>query len=168
MSIHKSKGLEFPVVFLADTAAKFNLLDLGDNVLLNPELGAACVLRDNRRMQEHDTIARAAMKEQNRRALLSEELRLLYVAMTRAKERLYLVATDPGLKRLQAAVASTGGGGRLSPWVMRSGQCLYDWLAGALAGRPDFDASLLDGQLRLRARQEVQGALRVEDRKSVV
>ena len=162
MSIHKSKGLEFPVVFLADTAAKFNLLDLGDNVLLNPELGAACVLRDNRRMQEHDTIARAAMKEQNRRALLSEELRLLYVAMTRAKERLYLVATDPGLKRLQAAAASTGGGGRLSPWVMRSGQCLYDWLAGALAGRPDFDASLLDGQLRLRARQEVQGALRVE------
>ena len=65
-------------------------------------------------------------------------------------------------RRLVLRAASTGGGGRLSPWVMRSGQCLYDWLAGALAGRPDFDASLLDGQLRLRARQEVQGALRVE------
>ncbi len=143
MSVHRAKGLEFPVVFLADTAAPMNLMDLREDVLLDPELGAACVLRDNRELREHDTIARCAMKEQNRRALLSEELRLLYVAMTRARERLYLVATDPGLKRLRAA-AGKPFSGRLSPWVMRSGVSLYDWLAGALVHHPDFDRSLLE------------------------
>ncbi len=144
MSIHRSKGLEFPVVFLADLGARFNLLDLGSEVLLNPELGAACILRDNRKMQEHDTIARTAMREQNRRALLSEELRLLYVAMTRARERLYLVAADPGLARLRAAAGRPFSGGRLSPWTMRSGQSLYDWLAGVLVHHPGFPPELLE------------------------
>ena len=143
MSVHRSKGLEFPVVFLADTAARMNLLDLNEDVLLDPELGAACVLRDNRELLEHDTIARRAMKEQKRLGILSEELRLLYVAMTRARERLYLVASDPGLKRLRAA-AEKPFSGRLSPWAMRSGVSLYDWLAGALVHHPDFDQSLLE------------------------
>lgn len=161
MSIHRSKGLEFPVVFLADTAARMNLKDLGTEVLLNPELGAACVLRDNRRMREHDTVARAAMGEQNRRALLSEELRLLYVAMTRARERLYLVATDPGLSRLSAAAQRPFGNGRLPNWAMRSAQCLYDWLAGVLVHHPGFDLSLLDGPFSCRPLENCQGTLEV-------
>ena len=161
MSVHRSKGLEFPVVFLADTAARMNLLDLNEDVLLNPELGAACVLRDNRKLREHDTIARRAMKEQNRRALLSEELRLLYVAMTRARERLYLVAVDPGLKRLQAA-ADRPFSGRLSPWVMRSAVSLYDWLAGALVHHPDFDRDLLESPSAGPYLPDCQGTLRVQ------
>ncbi len=160
LSIHKSKGLEFPVVFLADTTAKMNLMDLNEDVLLNPELGAACVLRDNRKMQEHDTLARAAMKEQNRRALLSEELRLLYVAMTRARERLYLVASDPGLGKLRAA-SGRPFSGRLSPWVMRSGQCLYDWLAGVLVHHPGFPLELLEDPPAGTPLAQCQGVLEV-------
>ena len=161
MSIHKSKGLEFPVVFLADTAGRMNLQDLGNEVLLDPELGAACVLRDNRRMREHDTIARTAMGEKNRKALLSEELRLLYVAMTRARERLYLVATDPGLGRLAAAASRPFRGGRLSPWAMRCGQCLYDWLAGVLVHHPGFDTALLEDAWGLEQMKGCQGVLEV-------
>jgi ATP-dependent helicase/nuclease subunit A len=141
MSIHKSKGLEFPVVFLADISAPFNLRDLSDEVLLNPELGAACTLRDNRRMQEHETVARAAMGEKNRQALLSEELRLLYVAMTRAREKLYLVGADPGLKRLRSAAGHSLGEGRVQPWLMRSGRCFFDWLAEVLVHHPGFGKS---------------------------
>lgn len=161
MSIHRSKGLEFPVVFLADTAARMNLKDLGAEVLLNPELGAACVLRDNRRMREHDTVARAAMAEQNRRALLSEELRLLYVAMTRARERLYLVATDPGLSRLSAAAQRPFGKGRLPNWAARSAQCLYDWLAGVLVHHPGLDGSLPDGPFFRQPLENCQGTLEI-------
>ncbi len=160
MSIHRSKGLEFPVVFLADLAARFNLMDLGDEVLLNPELGAACVLRDNRKMRQHDTIARTAMREQNRRATLSEELRLLYVAMTRARERLYLVAADGGLAKLQAA-AKRPFQGRLSPWAMGSGQSPYDWLAGVLVHHPGFPQKLLENLPPPRPLDCCQGLLEV-------
>ena len=143
MSIHRSKGLEFPVVFLADTAAQFNFRDLSAEVLLHPELGAACILRDNRLMQERETLARAAMAQENRRGMLSEELRLLYVAMTRAREKLYLVGADPGLRRLSAAAGHPLGPEGIHPWLMRSARCPFDWLAEALVRHPGFDRELL-------------------------
>ena len=162
MSIHKSKGLEFPVVFLADTSAPFNLRDLSAEVLLNPDLGAACTLRDNRMMQEHETLARAAMAEKNRQALLSEELRLLYVAMTRAREKLYLVGSDPGLKKLSAAGGHPFGEDGAQPWVMRSARCLLDWLAEILVRHRDFPPELLpEGRAPSRLPGGCQGRLEV-------
>ncbi len=101
------------------------------------------------------------MGEKNRKALLSEELRLLYVAMTRARERLYLVATDPGLGRLAAAASRPFRGGRLSPWAMRCGQCLYDWLAGVLVHHPGFDTALLEDAWGLEQMKGCQGVLEV-------
>ncbi len=97
MSIHRSKGLEFPVVFLADTARRFHLADTRQAVLLHPELGLGPKYVDPARRLEYPTAARRAVAERLRREALSEELRVLYVAMTRAKERLFLTCSvkDP-------------------------------------------------------------------------
>ncbi|MEG2087974.1 MAG: 3'-5' exonuclease, partial [Angelakisella sp.] len=144
MSIHKSKGLEFPVVFLCDTATKFNTTDLTCDLQLHPELGFACVLRDNRRMVQHRTVQLAAMVLENRRAMLSEELRVLYVALTRARERLYITASDPKLSHLRRAAQSPlQQNGKASPWAVRSAGCVFDWIATALCRHPDFDQTLL-------------------------
>ena len=97
MSIHRSKGLEFPVVFIGDTARQFNRSDLRGSVLVHPELGLGPKLTDAARGIEYPTLARRAVANRLERELLSEELRLLYVAMTRARERLFITCTfaDP-------------------------------------------------------------------------
>ena len=97
MSIHRSKGLEFPVVFIGDTARQFNRSDLRGSVLVHPELGLGPKFTDAARGIEYPTLARRAVANRLKRELLSEELRLLYVAMTRARERLFITCTfaDP-------------------------------------------------------------------------
>lgn len=92
MSIHRSKGLEFPVVFLADTARRFNLSDLQAAVLMHPQLGLGPKCTDPVLRLEYPTLARRAIAARLRRETLSEELRVLYVAMTRARERLIITA----------------------------------------------------------------------------
>lgn len=138
MTVHKSKGLEFPVVFFVGTGSKFNLQDLSEDVQLHPELGLACKYRDNRRLVQHETLPRAAMSLENRRGMLSEEMRILYVAMTRARERLYLTGCDPQLKKWQKAPLVPTRDGRLLPWAVRSATCLLDWLTAALCHHPDL------------------------------
>ena len=82
MSVHKSKGLEFPVVFLCDTARRFNRQDSRESVLVHPELGLGPKLIDLKRRIEYPTLARNAIKLRLEREMLSEEMRLLYVALT--------------------------------------------------------------------------------------
>ena len=101
MSIHKSKGLEFPVVFLCDTARQFNKQDSRDTVLVHPKLGLGPKLTDLERRVQYPTLARNAIKLRQERELLSEEMRLLYVALTRPKERLYISAA---MKSPEAAI----------------------------------------------------------------
>ena len=91
MSIHKSKGLEFPVVFLADLNKDFNRDDLRKPVLVHPELGLGPDCVDRQRRIRFQTAAKAAVKLQLDRESKAEEMRILYVAMTRAKEKLILV-----------------------------------------------------------------------------
>ena len=92
MTIHKSKGLEFPVVFLSDTAKKFNSRDRQETVLVHPKLGLGPKLVDLERRVRYPTLARTAISRRIEREDISEEMRLLYVALTRAKERLYITA----------------------------------------------------------------------------
>ena len=95
MSIHKSKGLEFPVVFLSATGKQFNLMDLNQNILLHQTLGIGVKYIDYERQVQYDTLTKEAIKNKILTETLSEEMRILYVALTRAKEKLYIT----GLKK---------------------------------------------------------------------
>ena len=90
MSIHKSKGLEFPVVFLSSTGKQFNLMDLNQNLLLHQDMGIGVKYIDYDKQIQYDTLSKSAIKNKMLIETLSEEMRILYVALTRAKEKLII------------------------------------------------------------------------------
>ena len=90
MSIHKSKGLEFPIVYLCGTGKQFNMQDLNKNILLHQNIGIGPKYINNERSIEYNTLAKEAIKIQTKIESLSEEMRVLYVALTRAKEKLII------------------------------------------------------------------------------
>ncbi len=95
MTIHKSKGLEFPIVFIGGLSQGFNKRDNHKPILFHKELGICPDYVDAKKRYKRTSLAKEICKDQNSLELLSEEMRLLYVAMTRAEENLHLVA---GLK----------------------------------------------------------------------
>lgn len=109
MSIHKSKGLEFPIVILADLDHVFSRQDFDTPVLVHPTMGLGPRCIDLKRKIKYPTLARLAIEEKLRRENLAEEQRILYVAMTRPKEKLILVDSmysAPGRLQKLAAVAA--------------------------------------------------------------
>jgi ATP-dependent helicase/nuclease subunit A len=99
MTIHKSKGLEFPVVFLSLMGRNFNKRDERDQVILHSELGIGPVYVDINRRTRTDTLPRMALSRKLSIERLSEELRVLYVALTRAREKLIITACVDGLEK---------------------------------------------------------------------
>ena len=99
MSIHKSKGLEFPVVFLCGTGKSFNMRDLNEDILLHQDMGIGPKLIDFERRIEYDTLAKEAIKLKIKLETLSEEQRILYVALTRAKEKLTITGISKDLEK---------------------------------------------------------------------
>ena len=93
MSIHRSKGLEFPIVFLADLDKPFNRMDLQAPVLVHPQLGLGPMFIDLDRHIRYPTAAHRAIGGRLSREMRAEEMRLLYVGMTRAREKLILTAS---------------------------------------------------------------------------
>lgn len=98
MSIHKSKGLEFPVVFLCGLSRVFNMTDTQKQVLCHKDLGLGLVHVDAERRVRFPTIAKRAIAAKVREESVSEELRVLYVAMTRARDRLIMTFASPNLQ----------------------------------------------------------------------
>ena len=94
VSIHKSKGLEYPVVFLCGLSRRFNMENLKADVLTHKEMGIGISATDNGRRVRYPTISKRAIAARVKADSLSEELRILYVAMTRAKDRLIMTYTD--------------------------------------------------------------------------
>ena len=130
MSVHKSKGLEFPVVFLCDTARQFNKQDSRDTVLVHPKLGLGPKLTDLQRRVQYPTLARNAIKLRQEREMLSEEMRLLYVALTRPKERLFISAA---LKDPEATIekARMGLSSPMAPQRLATAPAPIHWLISA-------------------------------------
>ena len=88
MSIHKSKGLEFPIIFLANSNKQFNKQDIRkDDVLLHQKYGLGIKYIDYNKQLRYETVAREMIKGKIEIENLSEEMRILYVALTRAKKK---------------------------------------------------------------------------------
>lgn len=99
MSIHKSKGLEFPIVFLSGTGKGINLQDLNNNILLHQELGLGPKYVNYERKIEYNTLAKEAIRCMARQESISEEMRVLYVALTRAKEKLIITGFSKDIEK---------------------------------------------------------------------
>ena len=135
MTIHKSKGLEFPVVFAAGMGKRFNFRDMNASILIHPELGigADAILPDKR------IIAASLCKQIIRRELLKEslgeELRVLYVALTRAKEKLILCGAVGDLDNQITALSVLRDNKEelISLGMRMRGKCYWDYVLPALA-----------------------------------
>ncbi len=137
MSIHKSKGLEFPVVFLADTKKQFNNEDSKKSYLIHPELGFGCMRKDSKLGVQYNTLPLSAIRIKNKKEQLDEELRILYVAMTRAKEKLIItpVVKNPSSKLKKLAIPLSEG--KLSAGQVMSFNSYSDIILSAMVHHSD-------------------------------
>ncbi|NLW07581.1 MAG: helicase-exonuclease AddAB subunit AddA [Clostridia bacterium] len=138
MSIHKAKGLEFPVVIIADLGKEFNLQDLSADNLLHGKLGLGPLYMDTNAGIKYPTLPYLAISHRLRLEALSEEVRVLYVALTRAREKLILVGSAADLPR-QAERWCAGlpaSDQQLAPVLLARGRSMLDWLCLALARHP--------------------------------
>ena len=133
VSIHKSKGLEYPVVILAGMAKSFNKLDVRGKILIHNDLGIAADYLDPATRQKAVTLKKNVLKRRMELESLGEELRVLYVAMTRAKEKLIMTASDRYLENRLARWQSIPGEGRQLPFTLLAAAGSYlDWVLMAL------------------------------------
>ena len=129
MSIHKSKGLEFPVVFLAGMGKKFNRQDVYGKVLIDPELGIAADYLDAEHRVKTSTIKKNVLRRKMELDSLGEELRVLYVAMTRAKEKLIMTGTDRSLgKTLEKYSQIPLANGQIPYTILSGAASFLDWI----------------------------------------
>ena len=140
MTVHRSKGLEFPVVFVADTDHKFNQSDAIRPVLTHSRLGVGVMLRAPRAAKRFKTLPYAALAQAIRTETLSEEMRVLYVALTRAQDALIITVplknTASSLKTPAVCAAAEATG----PEAMRSMGSWAGWILTATMLHPDSDA----------------------------
>ncbi|MBR7146280.1 MAG: UvrD-helicase domain-containing protein, partial [Oscillospiraceae bacterium] len=127
MSIHRSKGLEFPVVILCDLAAQFNTQDYIASVLVHPKLGLGPACVDTARSIRYASQAQRAVESELRRESKAEEMRVLYVAMTRAKEKLIMVYAKESVQKHVADLVSATSYPVL-PQVVEGANCLGDFI----------------------------------------
>lgn len=129
MSIHKSKGLEFPVVFLSGTGKQFNMQDLNDKILLHPEIGIGVKYIDYDRQIEYDTLSKQAMRNQIMLETLSEEMRVLYVALTRAKEKLIITGYSKNDADKQKKIdKDMSRYNKINPILLKKYKSYMDWI----------------------------------------
>jgi len=131
MSIHKSKGLEFPVVIVAGLGKQFNLSDTNAQVLFHKDLGIGPYYTDVACRRRTDTIARMMLQYKIRLESLSEEMRILYVACTRPKDKLILVGSVRDLPRAVQQWART-----INPFNLAKGKNYLDWLGPVVLRHP--------------------------------
>jgi len=154
MSIHKSKGLEFPVVILAGTGKKFNFQDMNRSVLFHQDLGLGPDVVDYKLRLAYPSLAKVAIREKLKLETLAEEMRILYVALTRAREKLILTGTvkdAAGTLETWEKIRENSEGTRLAPYDVLRGVKYLDWLGSALTAHPDWP-----GLLTIWSRDEVQ------------
>ena len=135
MSIHKSKGLEFPIVFVSGLSKKFNKQDVKERIVMHPELGLGTDAIDPEKRIKFPTLSKKMIQKQIELESLGEELRVLYVALTRAREKLIMTGT---LKNASQEILNLAREKELCERgryeSLCSGSCFLDWILEVSAG----------------------------------
>ena len=141
MSIHKSKGLEFPVVFVSGLSKRFNMQDANQSLIVDMDLGVAVDYVDSGRRIKNKTLRRAVLSAKMKEDNLAEELRVLYVAMTRPKEKLIMTGMASKLEsRVKQCAAHAGRQEELLSYQTLSSASGYlDWILPAFSRNRCFD-----------------------------
>lgn len=138
MSIHGSKGLEFPICIVADTAKVFNEMDLRTEYLLHSAYGVALKIRKPETHQKYSNLALECLRLRESRDARSEELRVLYVAATRAQEKLIFIGTAEHMEERVQRIAEQAAQVRdLLFWAMNQNNVLH-WLIAAFCDASGF------------------------------
>lgn len=167
-TIHKSKGLEYPFVFLCGIDKEFNFSDIYQNMLLDEQLGAGFTILNHSNLTQTETISHKALSVICKNKLLSEEIRLLYVALTRAKEKLFIPVVMRESKNVRydtkrivnniAEEISRSGG--INSRIVRQCNSYLKWLCAVLLCCP--------GNEEFIEKMEVQAKLPTVDTKAVI
>lgn len=153
-TIHKSKGLEYPFVFLCGTSKQFNMSDTRDPMQIHNDLGLGFKIHDRDTMTEYTSFPQYVISQVNARETKSEEMRLLYVALTRAKEQLFITLPESTLDKALSKAATALNNSGIDP---SDASNMQEWLLSVLLthdkGRmllPDMDLPQLDCPCRIK------------------
>ncbi len=161
MTIHKSKGLEFPVVILAGMGKSFNTQDVKSSMIFHPEYGIGLKFPDPEKRIRRDTLIRQAFSIEMKKENLGEELRILYVALTRAQEKLIL--TGYGKTEQAEKLSRMEKGERLSFSQRMDASCYWDWVLPALGSYGEkYPVEICSFGKRVENEKSRQEALREE------
>lgn len=139
MTIHRSKGLEFPIVFVAGMSKMFNQQDLNAPFMMHKELGFGPRFVDEENRVSYPTLASLAIRRRAHAELLAEEMRVLYVALTRPKEKMILIGTvkDAVQKAMNWSQIKNHQALLLPETLLASGRSYMDWIGPAVFRHPD-------------------------------
>ena len=164
MSIHKSKGLEFPIVFVAGMGKKFNTQDTKGSVLLHPDWGAGVDLIDLKRRTKTPTFLKKMIREETALENLAEEMRILYVALTRAKEKLIMTGaakiTEDGAVSDIPSVFRAEGAKCYLDWVL---PCILSDETGKVKQESPVEVSVFGAEDLIPQKEETQAEVMAED-----
>lgn len=140
MTIHSSKGLEFPLVFIAGLSKPFNMMDVRKSYLLDKEYGFATKYVNPELRITYPSLPQLAFKKKKQIELMAEEMRVLYVALTRAKEKVYIIAS---VKDVEKSIKEWASKANHSDWLLQdhvraSAKSYLDWVGPALIRHRDF------------------------------
>ena len=138
-TIHKSKGLEYPFVFLCGTSGQFNRSDVNSSVIMNSEYGISFRIQDRKKLKAYKSFPLTVMSKIESSCLASEEMRLLYVALTRAREKLFITVNEKDreakkIEELKREIAVAGG--LTADIIARADSMLY-WIFAAMLVHPE-------------------------------
>lgn len=143
MSIHKSKGLEFPIVFLANTNKKFNFRADDSNLVLHQKLGFGAVVYDMDKKTSFNSIMKKKIEKFKKNEQIAEEMRLLYVAMTRAKEKLIITGRVKDYENLREEISSgIDERGNISNYKILKINNYLDWILSSIDNLTVYGTSL--------------------------
>ncbi len=146
LSVHKSKGLEFPVVFLAELDSPFNKKDVQADILTDADDTLGLQIIDRQSNSKLSSLAHEVIAEQKLSTALAEEMRILYVATTRARERLVLTASQK--QRMCSQIISSGfffGPELIPDWQLRSCSSSLEWVLYALSDQKSLHSAFGTG-----------------------